>query len=103
MSEQTEVRKSPETAEANRQDRPIEEVFAELEKILDRMQDPQVTLQESFALYEKGVQDIRLCDELLDKIEKKMQLLNQDGSVRPFDPAKPDAPDCPDDFEWPFS
>ena len=85
MSEQTEVRQSPETAEVNQQDRPIEEVFAELEKILDRMQDPQVTLQESFALYEKGVQDIQLCDELLDKIEKKMQILNQDGSLRPFE------------------
>lgn len=65
--------------------RGIEEVFSELEEILSRMQDPQVTLQDSFALYEKGVRDIRICDEMLDRIEKRMLMLNPDGSVQPFE------------------
>lgn len=65
--------------------RNIEDIFQELETILSGMQDPEVTLEESFRLYEKGMKDIRSCSEQLDQIEKKMQVLTKDGSLEPFD------------------
>lgn len=68
--------------------RPLEEIFDELDGILEKMQDPEVTLEESFSLYEKGMKDIRHCTEQLDLIEKKMLQLSAEGEVTPFDGEK---------------
>ena len=48
--------------------RPLETIFTELDEILVKMQDPEVTLEESFVLYETGMKDIRQCNVLLDQI-----------------------------------
>jgi exodeoxyribonuclease VII small subunit len=73
MSEQT--KKTPE----------LEELFEHLDTILKRMQEDQVTLDESFQLYEQGMKDIRTCTDILDGIEKKMLVLSGDGSMEPLD------------------
>ncbi len=73
------------TEENNTQNRPLEEIFAELDDILSKMQDPEVTLEDSFALYETGMKDIKQCNNLLDQIEKKMLLLSKDGELTAFD------------------
>lgn len=71
--------------ENNTENRSLEEIFTEMDEILEKMQDPEVTLEESFALYESGMKDIRQCNVLLDQIEKKMLMLSGDGEVVPFD------------------
>ena len=57
----------------------VEELFARIESALERMQQEDVTLEESFALYEQGVSDIRRCTEMLDLVEKKMLVLSAEG------------------------
>ena len=71
--------------EMNTENRPLEEIFAELDEILSKMRDPEVTLEDSFALYEYGMKDIKQCNILLDQIEKKMLLLSKDGELTAFD------------------
>ena len=73
------------TEENNTPSRPLEEIFAELDEILVKMQDPEVTLEDSFALYESGMKDIRQCNTLLDQIEKKMLMLSKEGELTAFD------------------
>lgn len=73
------------TEENNTPSRPLEEIFAELDEILVKMQDPEVTLEDSFALYESGMKDIRQCNALLDQIEKKMLMLSKEGELTAFD------------------
>lgn len=65
--------------------RPLETIFTELDEILVKMQDPEVTLEESFVLYETGMKDIRQCNVLLDQIEKKMLMLSKEGELTAFD------------------
>lgn len=65
--------------------RSIEAVFEELENILSGMQDPDVTLEESFRLYEKGMQDIKSCNKMLGQMEKRMEMLTEDGTLEPFE------------------
>lgn len=61
--------------------RTLEETFAEIEDIIEQMEQPDVSLDESFKLYQKGVEGLKSCNELLDEVEKKMQILTADGSL----------------------
>ncbi len=62
----------------------LEEMFGELEGIIERMQQREVTLEETFALYEKGIKKLKSCTQKIDSVEKKMLLLNGQGELEPF-------------------
>ena len=62
----------------------IEEAFAQIESIIGQLEQPEVTLDESFRLYQQGVGQVKLCTSLLDEVEKKMLILNaQDEPEEP--------------------
>lgn len=57
----------------------LEENFLEIEQILEQMDNPEVSLDDSFLLYQQGVKRLKSSNILLDEVEKKMQILNADG------------------------
>lgn len=61
--------------------RTLEETFAEIEGIIEQMEQQDISLDESFQLYQKGVEGLKSCNDLLDEVEKKMQILTADGSL----------------------
>jgi len=50
----------------------LEERFAKIDAILDAMEDENVTLDRSFALYKEGLEQIKAAGQSLDTIEKAM-------------------------------
>ena len=52
--------------------------------ILNNMEDPDISLEDAFSLYEQGMKDIRSCNEKLDLVEKKMMVIAEDGTEVPF-------------------
>ena len=62
----------------------LEENFKELDAIIGRMQERDVTLEESFALYEQGIRKLKACQEKIDSVEKKMLVLNEQGELEAF-------------------
>jgi exodeoxyribonuclease VII small subunit len=52
-----------------------EAALAELDSVLARLEDGQVSLEESMALYERGVRLIRRCSTLLDGAERRVSEL----------------------------
>ena len=62
----------------------LEDTFAEIEAIIAKMEQPDVTLDESFSLYKNGVERLKTCNELLDAVEKKMQVIKPDGTLGDF-------------------
>ena len=54
----------------------IEEAFDELEVIVKKMEEKDVTLEESFDLYTKGCQLLSKCNEQIDMYEKKIIILS---------------------------
>lgn len=54
----------------------LEELFADLDEILEKMESGKLTLDESFSLYESGLKKLKLCNKKLDMVEKKMLVLN---------------------------
>ncbi len=63
----------------------LEETFQELETIIEKMQNRDVTLEESFSLYEQGIHRLKLCNEKIDHVEKQMLKLNQQGELEIFE------------------
>lgn len=62
----------------------IEESFAKLQEILEKMEAEDVTLEQSFACYEEGMKLVRCCNEKIEQVEHKVMLLNEDGSLDEF-------------------
>lgn len=78
------------TAEKNsakeemKQEKTIEEVFAELDALAERLEDRETSLEESFLLYKKGMELLKYCSDKLDTVEKRMLQMNEDGTLREF-------------------
>ena len=62
----------------------LEDNFAELEDILKQMEQPEISLEQSFLLYQSGVEKLKECNVMLDTVEKKMQILNAKGELEDF-------------------
>ena len=58
----------------------IEESFDRLDEILEKMEDEQTGLEESFRLYEEGLKLIRRAEAGIDRVEKKIRILNEEES-----------------------
>ena len=67
----------------------FEEKLARLEKIVDEMESGDLTLDESLAKYEEGVNALKKCYEMLRDAEKRVEVLlkGEDGElkVEPFE------------------
>ena len=76
---------SEKETEAGQERQPsVEEMFARLDELLNNMEDPDISLEDAFSLYEQGMKDIRSCNEKLDLVEKKMMVIAEDGTEVPF-------------------
>ncbi len=62
----------------------IEEVFAQLDEMLMRLEAEEIPLEEAFLLYEKGMKLLKYCDSAIDKVEKKVLLLQENGETYEF-------------------
>ena len=62
----------------------LEERFSMIEDILGKMEDENVTLDQSFDLYNQGIEQIKAANADLDRIEKAMLVINEDGELEEF-------------------
>ena len=62
----------------------LEEKLAQIEEIVHKMEDTDVDLDASFALYQAGIEQLKDCNRMLDAVEKKMQILNLNGELSEF-------------------
>ena len=63
----------------------IEQSFAEIEEILNKLESNEVTLEDSFLLYQSGMQRIKHCNDLMNAVEQKVQMLNSNGELETFE------------------
>ena len=62
----------------------LEERFANLEDIVAKMEDQNVSLDESFELYKRGLDEVKHANEMIQGMEKAMLVLNSDGQLEEF-------------------
>ena len=66
------------------EDASLEDTFHQIEEIIQHMEKPEVSLDESFKLYQDGIMKLKTCNQMLDEVEKKMQILNSEGELEEF-------------------
>ena len=70
-----------EKKEQSLEDQSLEEICSDLEQTIKEMEDGEISLEESFSLYQQGVLQLKNCGTILDEVEKKMQILGEDGEI----------------------
>ena len=73
-----------ENSEQLQEEKPLEEMFTELDLLAWKLEDRETSLEDSFRLYRQGMELLKLCSEKLDTVEKKMLQLNEDGTFSEF-------------------
>ena len=49
----------------------LEELFAKLDQVAKELESGDTSLEESFGLYQKGMEMLKLCNEKIDTVEEK--------------------------------
>lgn len=56
----------------------LEESFEQLDEIIRELQGGDMTLEDSFKKYEEGMKLIKNCNDAIDKVEKKLIVLEEE-------------------------
>lgn len=74
----------------------FEAAVAELEGIVKKLEEGDLPLERSLELYERGVQLSRFCHAQLEQAERRIEILDERGELRPAPPdlanARPEDP-----------
>jgi exodeoxyribonuclease VII small subunit len=62
----------------------FEEALEELEKVVERLESGELSLEESLAAFEEGIGLVKFCNQKLTEVEKKIELLvkDKDGKLQ---------------------
>ncbi|WP_461812439.1 exodeoxyribonuclease VII small subunit [Faecalimonas sp.] len=66
------------------EEKTLEEVFNQLDTVIQDMEREDISLEDSFQLYHKGMQMLKICNEKIDAVEKKMLILDGEGAEHEF-------------------
>ena len=64
-------------SEEEKKELTIEETFEELVAVLNQMEAREISLEDSFACYEKGMKLVKYCNDKIDKVEKQIIVLSE--------------------------
>lgn len=80
-------------AEDESREEPFDRLIERLERTVERLEAPDLALEEALSLYEEGVAVLRRCLERLKAAEGKVEMLREEGErllgAVPFEPAPP--------------
>lgn len=62
----------------------LEELFTELDSVIRKMEGEDISLEDSFRLYHRGIDTLKQCSERIDEVEKKMLILDEEGGTHEF-------------------
>jgi len=65
----------------------FEAAIGELETIVKKLEDGDLALEQSLELYERGVQLSRFCHARLEEAERRIEILNERGELKPAPPS----------------
>lgn len=77
----------------------FEQALQALERVVDRLEDGEIPLEEALVEFERGVALSRRCRDQLDAVERRIEMLidqNEEESVRPFELKTGDADALPE-------
>lgn len=64
---------------AAKKEKTIEETLKELDELIKKLESGESSLEDSFQFYEKGMKLIKSCNDKIDKVEKKLIVIEENG------------------------
>ena len=61
----------------------FEAALAELDALVKKLEDGDLSLEQSLALYERGIQLSRFCHARLEDAERRIEILTDRGELKP--------------------
>lgn len=66
--------------EGNKQEsEDLEMMFRKLDEVITELESDEISLEQSFVLYNQGIEAIKKCNDTIDGIEKKVQMIDKNG------------------------
>ena len=62
----------------------LEEIFGEMEGLLEALESREISLEDSFEKYKAGMALLKAAGEKIDTVEKAMLVLNDQGEADEF-------------------
>ena len=62
----------------------LEEMFKDLEERIGKMENEEITLEQTFDLYNNGMELLKKCNLSIDEVEKKVLVLDENGETDEF-------------------
>lgn len=62
----------------------LEEAFDKLETVIEKLEQTDTSLEESFHAYKEGVELVTLCNGMIDRVEKEVRILTEGGTTDEF-------------------
>ena len=70
--------------EKNEKKESLEQMFEQLDETVTKMEKEDLSLEDSFTLYHKGMDLLKKCSDTIDQVEKKMLVLDEEGETHEF-------------------
>ena len=68
----------------NEKELKLEEALDRIDALLNQMGDKDVSLEETFRLYQEGMRLLKNCSEQIDSVEKQMIQIDEEGQIHEF-------------------
>ncbi len=68
----------------NKEEFRLEEGLERIEALLEKLSDQEVSLEESFRLYQEGMELLKQCSARIDHVEKQMLQIDEEGQTHEF-------------------
>ena len=62
----------------------LEEMFKDLEELIEKMENEEIKLKQTFDLYNNGMELLKKCNLSIDEVEKKVLVLDENGETDEF-------------------
>ena len=89
----------PKAESADKSEPTFEAAMTQLEKIVEEMDDDSLPLEELIVRYAEGTKLVRVCEERLSAVEKKIEIITRTANGEPklaeFEPSEAAADEAP--------
>ena len=68
----------------NEKELKLEEALDRIDALLNQMGVKDVSLEETFRLYQEGMRLLKNCREQIDRVEKQMIQIDEEGQIHEF-------------------
>lgn len=70
--------------EIKKKEMTLEEAFSKLESTVHKLEGQDISLEDSFTTYKEGMEILKMCNDKIDQVEKKVLVIDESGNLNEF-------------------